>query len=198
MITSADGNTLFGSMAGIEAAELSNYIEVSMIADNFLENGVIPKQPEVLRWYSDEKGTYYNFPILGITDEGIITKNTGRKPKVFAYSKLQPGAVKFAKRYTKALEDRKFDKALTEIRADFIFPEKEVWTSSTGRETKAQFVSLIEETLTLEVNKVGLSKKNHSLTLDKLDDASQAKAKKWQEILTKQTEQEEEVKAKFM
>lgn len=198
VMVSPDGNYLLGSVNGSKAKESSSYKAIAEVATSFLESGTIPKQPENLKWYITAEGTSYISPMVGITDRGIIMNSSGKKTRVSAFSELQPGAVKFAKRYAKTLADKKMSEALKEVRKDFVFPKQEIWVSSKGRETKAQFVSLVGETLSLEVLKFGFPKKTHSLPLDKLDETSQAKAKKWQEILTSQTEQEEKIKAELM
>ncbi len=196
IVTSPDGNTILGSLAGSAAGKSGNYKVITDAVDSFLEGGEAPKQPTIFKWYVNESGFYKTTEMHGLTKDGVIIK-TGKKPKILKFADIQPGGVKFAKRYIGALEEIKFGKQLKELRAGFTFPESETWTSSAGKAIDAKFVSLLGETLNLEVNKAGYARKKFSFTLDKLDEASQANAKKWQEVLAKQTAEEEELKKKL-
>lgn len=196
IVTSSDGNTILGSLAGGVAAKSNNYKVITDAVDSFLDGGSAPKQPSTFKWYMGSEGSYRVTEMHGLTKEGIIIKE-GKKPKILKFANIQPGGVKFAKRYIGALEEMKFGKQLTELRAKFTFPEEETWTNSAGKDIEAKFVSLLGQTLNLEVDKIGYAKKKYSFTLDKLDEASQANAKKWHEVLAKQTAEEEALKTEL-
>lgn len=197
VVVSADGNHLLGSVNGPTAMKASGYTTIVEAVDSFLDDGTIPEQPKTFKWYLNEKGASKNLAMVGINDTGVINDHSGKKSKVTPFSTMQPGGVKFAKRYAIALEEMKFGKELKELRKDFSFPESETWTNSAGKGIEAKFVSLEGETLNLEVDKVGYAKKKYSFTLDKLDEASQANAKKWHETVTKQTAAEAALKAEL-
>ena len=196
VVVSADGNELIGSVSGMKAREASGYTKLKEAADAYLEDGTIMEQPKVLKWYHTDKGVSYQWPIYGVTEDGIVVKE-GNRPKTRSFSQMLPGGVKFAKRYAKAMEEKKFGEALASLRENFTYPESETWVSSTGKKIEAQFVSLNEEKLDLEVNKIGYAKKKYSFSLEKLDEASQAKAKEWKETLDKQKAEEEALKEKL-
>jgi len=131
-------------------------------------------------------------PFYGVTETGIQISE-GKKPKTMAFSKLQPGGVKFAKRYVKVLRERKLGSKLAELEEGFVFPEEENWTSTQGKAVKAVFTSLEGDNLQLTIKRFGQSDRTHTLPLSKLDEDSQKRAKKWQELLASQEAQVKEL-----
>lgn len=126
IVVSADGNELIGSVSGLDAREASGFKELKLAADAYIEDGTLIEQPEILKWFSTAKGVSYRWPILGLTDSGIIIGEGKNNKQVRAFTEMQPGGVKFAKIYGKAIEEKKFGEALEEVRKDFIFPESEM------------------------------------------------------------------------
>ena len=193
IVVSADGNKLIGSVSGMAARQASGYKDLKAAADAYLEDGTLMDQPKVLKWYHTSEGVSYEWPFYGLKGDRIII-GQGKRLKVRGFDQVQPGGVKFAKRYAKAIEENKFAEELSSLREDFKYPETETWVSSAGKSIEAQFVSLNGEQLDLEINKSGYAKKKYSFALDKLSEESQAKAKEWNTTLAEQKAQEEALK----
>jgi len=195
IVVSADGNELIGSVSGLEARKSSGFTKLKAAADAYLEDGTLMKQPGVFKWFSTADGYSYTWPLYDVTEDSVVISK-GKKPQRRAFNKIQPGGVKFAKRYVKAMEEKKFGAALSTLRESFSYPEQEAWVSTNGKAIEAQFISLEGDQVNLKVDKIGYAKKNYTFSLDKLNEESQAKAKKWQEVLSEQKAKEESLKKK--
>ena len=194
VILSSDTNSVIGSVSGDQATKRANFKSVLEKVEQFEEDGTVGAQPNVFSWYMNTQGAYKNLPFSSIDSEHILLGN-----KKFKHSQLQPGAIKFAKRYQEHQLELKIGSALKDLKSSFVYPEQEEWTSSQGKVVKAKFQSLSDDNqLTLVVEKFGQSDRTFKLPLDKFNQASQEKAKKWKETLITQNEKLEKAKAEAL
>jgi len=190
IVVSEDGLNLIGSIAGPAATEKKNYKSLTTAVDSYFEDGTLMTQPRLLKFYTSST-SYRNVDFVGVTDNSVIIKGK-KKNAQLPFEKIQPGSVKFAKRYAAHEATIRLEKKLTGLQESFSYPAAEEWISSAGKTVTAEYVSLENDTLNLVIKKKGYTDKSFKLGLEKLDEASQEKARKWK---TQLEEQESKIQA---
>lgn len=195
MFITPDRTRTLGTLSTAQLAKTASYSPIFKKMDYYRETGEVQHpQPTKLQWIFKGKTSYKTSEFTKIDDTKIYFKK-GSKTTSAPISNFSTGSELFARALQNQLLDKALKKTLGALTDSFIYPKEEEWVSAeSGKSVKAVFKGLTDSTLTLSVKRFGQADRMVEMPLEKFDEASQAKANKWQSTLTDQIAKEKKAR----
>jgi hypothetical protein len=176
VITSPDMSELWGQMSYQDLKQDAPYRGLRKQVDAILKGEAKPDHPadRFIYWPLKGKGSFYIGSFVGLDDKGGLRLKMleGNKLQTIPLDRLSDPCASLA------LKLASREAATGPVDAAGGSHAIEAWTGSNGKTLQARFVSLEGDSITLEME----DGKTHTLPLERLDEASQLRAKALQAV----------------